>query len=124
MHAGTAMDYRKAARRKLPRMLFDYLDGGAIDEVTLRRNVEDMAAVELRQRVLRDCSGMKLSRELFGQRLSMPLILAPIGMAGFQVEARAPSATFLIDEPVSAGGLGSGPIPMTCSAPRSGPAQP
>ena len=84
MHAGTAMDYRKAARRKLPRMLFDYLDGGAIDEVTLRRNVEDMAGVELRQRVLRDCSGMKLSRELFGQRLSMPLILAPIGMAGFQ----------------------------------------
>ena len=84
MHAGTAGDYRKAARRRLPRMLFDYLDGGAIDEHTLRRNVEDMAAVELRQRVLVDCAGLKLSQELFGRRLSMPLILAPIGMGGFQ----------------------------------------
>ncbi len=52
------------------------------------------------------------------------VVVAETRAGRFQVEARAPSATFLIDEPVSAGGLGSGPIPMTCSAPRSGPAQP
>jgi L-lactate dehydrogenase (cytochrome) len=75
-------DYRELARRRLPRVVFDYIDGGAVSETTLRRNTEAMREVALRQRVLRDVSEVKLGVELFGQTLSMPLILAPIGAGG------------------------------------------
>jgi len=75
-------DYREAARKRLPRFLFEYIDGGAFDETTLRRNIEDLRAVELRQRVLRDVSNINLSTEWFGQGLSMPVALGPIGLAG------------------------------------------
>ena len=50
-------DYRRLARRRLPRFLFDFIDGAANDELTAGRNVEDFGAVFLRQRVLRDVSG-------------------------------------------------------------------
>ena len=73
-------DYRAAARRKLPRFLFDYVDGGSYGEVTLRRNVADLEAVALRQRVLRDVSAIDLSTILFGQRQAMPIALAPVGL--------------------------------------------
>ncbi len=75
-------DYRIAARRRLPRFLFDYVDGGSYGEVTLRRNVADLEAVALRQRVLRDVSAIDLSTTLFGQRQAMPVALAPVGLAG------------------------------------------
>ncbi|HKT54138.1 MAG TPA: L-lactate dehydrogenase [Caulobacteraceae bacterium] len=75
-------DYREAARRRLPRVLFDYVDGGSYSEATLRANTEDFAALKLRQRVLRDVSQISLATELFGQPMSMPLMLAPVGMAG------------------------------------------
>ena len=75
-------DFREAARRRLPRFLFEYIDGGSFAEVTLRRNIEDLAAIALRQRVLRDVSALDLSTELFGQRLAMPVVLAPVGLAG------------------------------------------
>ncbi|HUD51404.1 L-lactate dehydrogenase [Parvibaculum sp.] len=75
-------DWRERARRRLPRMFFDYIDGGAYAETTLRRNVEAMEDIALRQRVLTDISKLKLSTELFGQKLAMPVILAPVGMAG------------------------------------------
>jgi L-lactate dehydrogenase (cytochrome) len=63
-------------------MMFDFVDGGSYAENTLRRNVDDLAALRLRQRVLRGASSLDFSLELFGQRLSMPLLLAPVGMAG------------------------------------------
>jgi len=75
-------DYRALARRRLPRMLFDYIDGGAYDEITLARNVQALREVRLRQRVMRDVSSISLSTELFGQALSMPLVLAPVGLSG------------------------------------------
>jgi L-lactate dehydrogenase (cytochrome) len=80
--AASALDYRELARRRLPKFLFEYIDGGSYAEVTLRRNVADLEAVPLRQRVLRDVSSLDLSTELFGQRLAMPIALAPIGLAG------------------------------------------
>jgi len=82
MIAASAFDYRELARRRLPRFLFDYVDGGAYDEVTLHRNIADLAAVELRQRVMRDVSTLDLSTTLFGQAMAMPVVLAPIGLAG------------------------------------------
>ncbi|KPF91865.1 lactate dehydrogenase [Novosphingobium sp. AAP83] len=75
-------DFREAARRRLPRFLFEYMDGGSYAEVTLRRNADDLANIALRQRILRDVSGIDLSTELFGHRQSLPVALAPIGLAG------------------------------------------
>ena len=75
-------DYREAARRRLPRFLFDYIDGGAFSETTLRRNIADLAEVALKQRVLRDMGDLSLETELFGERWAMPVGLAPIGLAG------------------------------------------
>lgn len=82
MIAASYSDYRELARRRLPRMLFDYVDGGANSEATLRRNTEAMEKVALRQRVMRDVSNLSLSTELFGETLSMPVVLGPVGMAG------------------------------------------
>lgn len=82
MKAAAALDYREIARRRLPRFLFDYMDGGSYDETTLAANREDLKRIALRQRVLRDVSGLDLSTTLFGQKLSMPVALAPIGLAG------------------------------------------
>jgi len=80
--AASISDFRELARRRLPHFLFEYIDGGSYTEATLARNVADLARLALRQRVLRDVSQIDLSTELFGQRLSMPVALAPIGLAG------------------------------------------
>ncbi len=75
-------DYRRIAERRLPRALFDYVDGGAGAEKSLIDNTSDFAGLKLKQRVMRDVSSLDPSTDLFGQRLSMPLALAPIGMGG------------------------------------------
>jgi L-lactate dehydrogenase (cytochrome) len=75
-------DFREAARRKLPRFLFDYLDGGAGAEVTLRRNLSDLSSIALRQRVLTEVSDVHLGVELFGRKQALPVILAPVGLTG------------------------------------------
>ncbi len=82
MIAASIHDYRELARRRLPPFLFEYMDGGSYDEVTLRRNVDDLANISLRQRVLRDVSDIDVSAELFGQKMALPVALAPIGLAG------------------------------------------
>ncbi|MDB5720132.1 MAG: lldD [Alphaproteobacteria bacterium] len=80
--AASTLDYRELARRRLPHSLFEYIDGGSYGEVTLRRNVADLQAIELRQRVLADVSSIDLSATLLGERLRMPVGLGPIGLAG------------------------------------------
>jgi L-lactate dehydrogenase (cytochrome) len=75
-------DFREAARRRLPRLLFDYVDGGAYGEVTLRRNVEDFASLPLRQRVMCDVSNRSMETEWFGQRQALPVGLGPVGFSG------------------------------------------
>jgi L-lactate dehydrogenase (cytochrome) len=82
MKAASALDYRELARRRIPHFLFEYIDGGSYAEVTLRRNIADLEAIALRQRILTDVSRIDLSTDLFGQRLAMPVALAPIGLAG------------------------------------------
>jgi L-lactate dehydrogenase (cytochrome) len=82
MKAASALDYRELARRRLPPFLFEYIDGGSYAEVTLRRNITDLEEVALRQRVLRDVSKAELSAELFGEQHAMPIVLAPVGLAG------------------------------------------
>jgi L-lactate dehydrogenase (cytochrome) len=82
MKVASITDYRELARRRLPRFLFEYVDGGACAEVTLRRNVVDLEQVALRQRVMRDVSKLDLSTTLFGQACALPIALAPIGLGG------------------------------------------
>ena len=96
--AACVTDYRALAKARLPHFLFEYLDGGSYGEVTLRRNIADLEAVALRQRVLRDVSNIDLSTELFGKRWAMPVGLGPVGLAGLYARrgelqaARAASA--------------------------------
>jgi L-lactate dehydrogenase (cytochrome) len=78
----STLDYRRLAEANLPRFMFDYIDGGANDERTLLANVEDYGRVLLKQRVLRDVSSIYTQSTLAGERVAMPLALAPVGMAG------------------------------------------
>ena len=80
--AACVSDYRALAKARLPHFLFEYLDGGSYAEATLRRNVADLEAVALRQRVLRDVSRLDLSAELFERKWAMPVGLGPVGLAG------------------------------------------
>jgi len=82
MIISSTTDFREAARRKLPRFLFDYIDGGAYAERTLGRNVSDLADIALRQRVLKDVSAGDPSTTLFGVRQALPVALAPVGLTG------------------------------------------
>jgi L-lactate dehydrogenase (cytochrome) len=75
-------DYRELAEARLPRMLFDYIDGGSFDEVTLRANRDDLLALRIRQRVLRDVSKVDTSTTVLGEGVALPVILGPVGLAG------------------------------------------
>jgi L-lactate dehydrogenase (cytochrome) len=76
-------DLRQLARRRIPRALFDYADGGSYEELTLRRNGADLDALSFRQRVMVDVSELSLGTTLLGLPVSMPLAIAPTGLAGF-----------------------------------------
>jgi L-lactate dehydrogenase (cytochrome) len=82
MIVSSASDYRKIAKRRLPRFLFDYIDGGANAEDTLQANVADLRAVRLRQRVLKNVSDLSLATEWFGEATALPVMLAPVGLSG------------------------------------------
>jgi L-lactate dehydrogenase (cytochrome) len=75
-------DLRELAQRRVPRSIFEYMDRGSYDELTLQRNRSDFDAIQLRSRVLIDASRQQLVRQVLGQPASMPLVLAPTGMAG------------------------------------------
>jgi L-lactate dehydrogenase (cytochrome) len=77
-------DLRRIARRKVPRVFIDYMEAGSYAEHTRDANVEDMAKVKLRQRVLIDVSHRSMATTVLGEQLSMPLALAPTGLAGMQ----------------------------------------
>ena len=78
----TVLDYRRLAEKRLPRFLFDYIDGGAGEEKSMGANADDFLKLKLRQRVMCDVDNVDTSTTLFGQPASMPLVLAPVGLAG------------------------------------------
>jgi len=82
VRAASVSDFRELARRRLPHIFFEYIDGGSYAEVTLKRNVADIEAIALRQRVMRDMSNLDMSVTSLGQTFSIPVGLAPVGMAG------------------------------------------
>jgi L-lactate dehydrogenase (cytochrome) len=82
MRAASVSDFRELARRRLPHIFFEYIDGGSYAEETLRRNVADLEAIALRQRVMRDMSVINMTVQTLGQTMKMPVGLSPVGMAG------------------------------------------
>lgn len=82
MIISASTDYRAAAKAKLPPFLFHYIDGGSYGEHTLQRNTGDLADIALRQRILKNMSDLSLESELFGEKLSLPIALAPVGLTG------------------------------------------
>jgi L-lactate dehydrogenase (cytochrome) len=91
-------DYREAARRRLPRFLFDYIDGGAVTENTMRSNVEALQRIALRQRVLQGVGSPTLETEILGSEWAMPVALGPVGATGMyarrgEVQAARAAAT-------------------------------
>src|SRR2546430_9143512 len=91
-------DLRRAAKRRLPRVVFDYIDGGAEDELTLRANCRAFETVTFRPRCAVATPACDLRTTVLGTSLSMPLILAPVGSSrlfyprGEEVAARAAGA--------------------------------
>jgi L-lactate dehydrogenase (cytochrome) len=75
-------DLRELARRRVPRAFFDYADRGSYDEVTIKRNRRDLDALEFRQRVMIDLSSLSLATTILGEPSSLPLAIAPTGLAG------------------------------------------
>jgi L-lactate dehydrogenase (cytochrome) len=75
-------DLRELAKRRIPRAIFDYADGGSYDERTIRRNAADLDAMTFRQRVMVDVSKISLATTILGSPVSMPLGIGPTGLAG------------------------------------------
>jgi L-lactate dehydrogenase (cytochrome) len=75
-------DLRELARRRIPRSIFEYVDRGSYDELTLARNRSDFDALLLRQRVLIDVARQNLAKPILGAPASMPLVIGPTGSAG------------------------------------------
>ena len=80
----TIADLKEKARRRVPRMFFDYADSGALTESTYAANEADLGKIKLRQRVLVDMSNRSLASTMIGEKVSMPVALAPTGTTGLQ----------------------------------------
>ena len=77
-------DLQKLARRRVPRMFYDYADSGSWTESTYRANQSDLQEIKLRQRVAVDISERSLETDMIGQTVAMPVALAPVGLTGMQ----------------------------------------
>ncbi|TKA96003.1 alpha-hydroxy-acid oxidizing protein [Cereibacter changlensis] len=77
-------DLKRMHRRRAPKMFFDYCESGSYTEQTFRDNCSDFAALRLRQKVAVDMSGRSTASEMIGQKVAMPVALAPVGMTGMQ----------------------------------------
>ena len=76
------VDYKVAAKKRLPAYIYDFIEGGAFDEHTLKSNRDDFHAIKLRKRVLTRSQPPDTTTQFLNQTLEMPLILAPVGFAG------------------------------------------
>ncbi|WP_367065890.1 L-lactate dehydrogenase [Oryzisolibacter sp. LB2S] len=123
-YPATATDWRQRARSRLPRFLFDYVDGGAGAEATLAANVQDFAALRLRQRVLVDVAQVDTRSQIAGQDCALPLALAPIGLAGMMArrgEAQAARAAAAVGVPFTLSTVGICPLAEVTAAAGQAP---
>ena len=77
-------DLKKLHKRRTPRMFYDYAESGSYTEQTFRENTTDFSKIRLRQKVAVDMSGRSTSGEMVGEKVSMPVALAPVGLCGMQ----------------------------------------
>jgi len=77
-------DLKRLAKRRVPKMFFDYADSGAWTESTYRANESDFAKIKLRQRILVDMTNRSLETTMIGEKVAMPVALAPTGLTGMQ----------------------------------------
>jgi L-lactate dehydrogenase (cytochrome) len=102
-------DYRGQCKARLSRFLYDYISGGSYQENTLRANMADLQSTLLRQRVLVDESHLNLSIDLWDQKLSLPVVLGPVGMAGMyssRGEVKAAKAAYAAGIPFTLSTMG------------------
>lgn len=119
MKPASVYDYRDLAKRRLPKFLFEYIDGGSYDEITLNQNRADLGRIALRQRVARDVSTIDLATELFGHTYAMPVALAPVGIAGMNArrgEVQAVRAAENRNVPFCLSTVGACPIDEVAAA--------
>ena len=112
-------DYRQRAKRRLPGFLFHYIDGGANDEDTMAANVSDFRHYRLKQRVMRNVDGVDTSTTLAGRPASMPLALAPVGMAGMfarRGETQGARAAKVANIPFTSSTVGICPVEEVAAA--------
>ena len=77
-------DLEKLAQKKVPKMFFDYVNSGSWTETTYNENVSDFQKIKLRQRVAIDMSNRTLETKMIGQKVAMPMAIAPTGLTGMQ----------------------------------------
>ena len=75
-------DLRELARRRVPRAIFDYADRGSYDEITFNRNLDDLHAIQLRQRVMVDVSKQQVATRILGEDWTIPVGIGPTGLTG------------------------------------------
>jgi L-lactate dehydrogenase (cytochrome) len=115
----TVNDYRRRAKRRLPGFLFNYIEGGANDEDTMAANVSDFRRYQLKQQVMRNVDAVDTSTTLAGRQASMPLALAPVGMAGMfarRGEAQAARAAAKLGIPFTTSTVGICPVEEVAAA--------
>lgn len=106
-------DYKRRARRRLPRFLFDYLEGAANSEETAAANKSDFHRFKLRQQVMRNVDDVSTATTLAGRTATMPLALAPVGMAGMfarRGETQGARAALRTGVPFTASTVGICPV--------------
>ncbi len=105
----TAADYRQLAKERLPRFLFDYIDGAAGEEVSMLRNVNGLREICLRQRVMRDVGNIDTGTTMLGFEADMPAVLGPVALAGMYCrrgEAQAARAAVRAGMPFTTSTMG------------------
>lgn len=115
----TTADYRRLAGKRLPQFLFDYIDGGSGEEISMARNVSDLQEIRLEQRVMRDVSEVSTGAQVLGEQLAMPLALAPVGLAGMyhtRGEAQAARAAGKAGVPFATSTVGICPVDEVAEA--------
>ena len=120
--AGHLGNLREAARRRLPRAVFDYLEGGSYDEITLNANIADLCALRLRQRVFSNSAARRTGTSILGHDARIPVVLAPVGLAGIfhpQGEILAARAAGAFGVPFSLSTLSTCSIEEVARAARS-----
>ena len=117
-------DLRVVAKRRVPKMFYDYADSGAWTEGTYRANESDFQKIKLRQRVAVNMEGRSTRSTMIGQDVAMPVAIAPTGLTGMQHADGEILAARAADVVVTSGGVSVGVYDLVCDRGRADGARP